>query len=90
MIYTVIISKTVARKRFFHCLFKKEVLLLLQLEAVQGLLNEVKTKETPEPKDPGLVTMEDVTPFITPEQKEQYQLKFEVRYLCEKLQVIEQ
>ena len=63
---------------------------MLQLKAVQGLLKEVKTKETPEPKDPGLVRMEDVTPYITPEQKKQYELKFEVRrqFLCKGFKIV--
>ena len=46
--------------------------------AVQNLLNDLQTKEPPKPKDPGLMTMDDVSPFITAEQKHQYQREFKV------------
>ncbi len=43
------------------------------------LLEDLETKETPEKeKDRGLQTMEDVTPYITAEQKQNYTEQIQV------------
>ena len=46
--------------------------------ATQKILKELNTKETPEPKDPGLIRMEDVMPYTTAERKEEYVHKYQV------------
>ena len=50
--------------------------------ATQKILEELNTKETPEPKDPGLIRMEDVVPYTTAGQKQEYLHKYQVCGLC--------
>ncbi len=52
---------------------------VFQLTSVMKLLEDLETKEAPEEeKDRGLQTMEDVTPYITSEQKQNYTEQFQV------------
>lgn len=54
-----------------------------QLETFGMLLENIVPKETPPPKEPGLLRIHDLYPFITAEQKSQYQQRFQE--LCDVL-----